>query len=89
MVTGKAVEEDDQEPISLKGGSIEAVDEFQCLGSLIATTGKMDSDVSRTLAQASKAFGALRKAVFMNNNLHLPIKKRIYNAYVLQQTTAV
>ena len=83
MVTGRAVEEGDQEPISLEGGSIEAVNEFQYLGSLIATTGRMDSDVSRRLAQASKAFGALRKTVFMDKHLRLPIKKRIYDTCVL------
>ena len=43
----------------------------------------MDVDVDKQLAQASKAFGALRKAVFMDKNLHLSIKKRIYNACVL------
>jgi len=83
MVTGRAVEEGDQETISLEGRNIKAVDEFQYLGSLIATTGRMDSDVSRRLAQALKAFGALRKVVFMDKNLHLPIKKRIYDACVL------
>ena len=45
MVTGRAVEEGDQEPISLEGGSIEAVNDFQYLGLLIATTGRMNSDV--------------------------------------------
>ena len=48
-----------------------------------ATTGRMDSDVSRRFAQASKAFGALRKTVFMDKHLRLPIKKRIYDACVL------
>ena len=58
MATGRAVEEGDQEPISLEGGSIEAVDKYQHLESLIVTTGKVDSDDSRRLAQASKAFSA-------------------------------
>ena len=35
------------------------------------------------LAQASKAFGALRKAVFMDKTLSLSIKRRLYNACVL------
>jgi len=43
----------------------------------------MDSDVSRRLAQASKAFGTLRKTVFMDKHLRLPIQKRIYDACVL------
>ena len=41
MVTGSAVKEGDQEPISLEGRSIEAVDEFQYLRSLLKTTVKM------------------------------------------------
>jgi len=43
----------------------------------------MDSDVFRRLAQASKGFGALRKTVFMDKHLRLPIKKRIYDTCVL------
>jgi len=49
----------------------------------------MDVDVDKQLAQASKAFGALRKAVFMNRNLglsvkrSLSVKRRLYNACVL------
>ena len=83
MVTGRSVEECDQEPISLEGGNIEAVDDFPYLGSLIARSGKIDVEVDRRLAQASKAFGALRKAVFMDRTLSLSIKRRLYTAYVL------
>ena len=43
---------------------IDAVDKFPYLGSLISNSGRMDVDVDRRIAQASKAFGALRKAVF-------------------------
>jgi len=49
----------------LVGESIEGVDEFKYLGSLVATTGMMDSD---GLQKASKAFGALRKAVFLDKS---------------------
>ena len=34
-------------------------------------------EVDRRLAQASKAFDALRKAVFMDKTLSLSIKKKI------------
>jgi len=56
------------------------------LGSLIAATGKVDSDISRMLAQASKAFGALRKAVFMGKNLHVCLfnKKENLHCYMVQ-----
>ena len=43
----------------------------------------MDVDVDKRVAQGSKAFGALRKAVFLDGNLSLSTKRRLYNACVL------
>ena len=43
-----------------------AVDDFPYLGSVIAGSGRMDVDVDRRVEQASKAIGALRKAVFLD-----------------------
>ena len=40
-------------------------------------------DVDRRVAQASKAFGALRKSVFLDKSLSLATKRRLYNACVL------
>ena len=62
----RLVDESDQEPIALVGGDVVAVDDFPYLGSIIAGSGRMDVDVDRRVAQASKAFGALRKAVFLD-----------------------
>ena len=50
----------------MAGGEIGSVDEFPYLGSVIAASGKMDTDVDNRVAKASRAFGALRKAVFLN-----------------------
>ena len=83
MVTGRLVEESDREVITIDGGDIEAVDEFPYLGSLIASSGRMDVDVDKRVAQASKVFGALRKAVFLDRNLSLSTKRRPYNACIL------
>ena len=83
MVTGRLVEESDRKVITIDSGDIEAVDEFPYLGSLIASSGRMDVDVDKRVAQASKAFGALRKAVFLDRNLSLSTKRRPYNACVL------
>ena len=83
MVTGRLVEEGDQESVALDGGDIEVVSEFPYLGSLIADSGRMDMDVDRQVAQASKAFGALRKSVFLDKSLSLATKRRLYNACVL------
>ena len=62
MAAGRLVYESDQEPIALVGGDVVAVDDFPYLGSVIAGSGRMDV-VDRRVAQAYKAFGALRKAV--------------------------
>ena len=43
----------------------------------------MDGDVETRIAQASGAFGALRKAVFLYKNLTLYTKRMIYSACVL------
>ena len=83
MVSGRSVEESDREPIAIEGEMIDAVDKFSYLGSLISNSGRMDVDVDRRIAQASKAFGALRKAVFSDRNLRLSTKRRVYNACVL------
>ena len=83
MVTGRMVEEEDKEYIALDGGSIEVVEEFPYLGSIIDSSGKMEVDVDRRIAQASKAFGALRKSVFLDKNLSLCTKRKVYNACVL------
>ena len=77
------LEEGDQESVALDSGDIEVVSEFPYLGSLIADSGRMDVDVDRRVAQASKAFGALRKSVFLDKSLSLVTKWRLYNAYVL------
>ena len=40
-------------------------------------------DIDRRVAQASKGFGALRRAVFLEKNFRLTTKRKIYNACVL------
>ena len=49
---------------------------------MAALVARMDVDVERRIAQASKAFGALRKAVFLDKNLTLTTRK-VYQACVL------
>ena len=61
LVAGREAEDGDKTPIAVEGGDIEGVEEFPYLGSTIASSGAMDPDVDRRVAQASRAFGALRK----------------------------
>ena len=68
IVTGRLAEKSDREPIEVDGGKIENVEEFPYLGSVVADSGRIDVDVERRIAQASRAFGTLRKAVFQESN---------------------
>ena len=69
--------------MNVNGNEFEHVKEFPYLSSVIASSGRMDPDVDKQIAQASKAFGALRKAVFMDKNLSLSTKEKVYQACVL------
>ena len=40
---------------------IENVKEFPYLGSVVASSGRVDADIDRRIAQVSKAFGALKR----------------------------
>ncbi len=83
MVVGRQVEDSERKPIVVEGGEIQCVKEFPYLGAVIADSGRMDADVESRLAKASKAFGALRKAVFLDRNLSLQTKRKVYQACVL------
>lgn len=83
LVTGREVRESDKNPIVVDGGEIESVQQFQYLGSVISASGTVDVDIERRIAQASRAFGALRKAVFLDKNLKLSTKRKVYQACIL------
>ena len=83
LVAGREAEDEDKTPITIEGGEIEGVEEFPYLGSTIASSGAMDPDVDRRVAQASHAFCALRKAVFLDKDLTLTTKRKVYQACVL------
>ena len=83
MVAGREVEDCDRAPIPVRGGEVASVGEFPYLGSIVATDGRVDVEVERRISQASRAFGALRKPVFLDRNLRLETKRKIYQACVL------
>ena len=43
-------------------------------GSSIVANGRIDDEIDRRIANASKAFGALRQAVFKDTNLFITTK---------------
>ena len=84
MVVGKGVSGEDQLPLSLDDGDvIERVSSFPYLGSLMAENGRVHDEVDRRIAGASRAFGALRRAVFKDYNLSIATKRAVYQACVL------
>ena len=84
MATGRLVLPNDEGPIHCDDcSSIEAVQEFQYLGSIVERSGRADSEVGRRVMQASRAFGCLRRAVFKDKDLTMKTKKNIYQACVL------
>ena len=72
LVAGHAIQEEDRAPIQLERGSIDCVEEFSYLGSLVASSGRIDTEIDRCIANASKAFGALRHAVFTDRGTSPP-----------------
>ena len=83
MAVGHDIAEEATQPISLEGGEIEHVSEFPYLGSSIAVNGRTDDEIDRRIANASKAFGALRQAVFTDANLSITTTRLLYQACVL------
>ena len=83
LVAGHGVTEEDMLPIMTPGGSIECVSVFAYLGSQISSDGQLDVEVEKRIAAASRAFGALRHAVFRDGALSLTTKRFGYQACVL------
>ena len=59
------------------------VDEFSYLGSVITSSERMTVEVDKRVAQASRTFGALRKAVFIDKHLKISTKRIIYKVCVM------
>ena len=65
------------------GGSVEVVDSFTYLGSVLSADGALDKGLTSRLAKASRAFGALQKPIFGCSGLSIKSKRLVYKAIVL------
>ena len=84
MVVGCGVTDEDRLPLPLDdGGTVEHVSQFPYSGSLIAESGQSHEEVDRRIASASRAFRALKRAVFKDSNLPVKTKRSVYNACVM------
>ena len=59
MVAGRELTHSDAEPLWVGTEEIKSVKEFLYLSSVLASSGRVDADVERRIAQSSIAFGAL------------------------------
>ena len=82
MVVGHNIM-DEKMPLLIGDSSIEYVDAFTYLGFVVASNTRIDADVDRRISSASRAFGALRQAVFKDCNLTITTKRQVYQACVL------
>ena len=82
MVVGHNIMDEEKMPLLIGDSSIECVDAFTYLGSVVASNTRIDADVDR-FSSASRAFGALRQAVFKDCNLIITTKRQVYQACVL------
>ena len=83
MAVGYGITDDDRLPLPVKNGTLECVREFRYLGAVIHDSGRSHKDVSTRVSSASRAFGALRHAVFNDHNLSLRTKRLVFEACVL------
>ena len=75
--------DNDLQPISIRGDTIESVPEFRYLGSIVEAHGEILKEVEDRIARASRAFGALCRPVFHDNKLSLETKRMVYRAVVM------
>ena len=68
---GRHATKSDVAPIQTMSGSIEMVDYFPYLGSIVASD---ESELSARIAKADRAFGCMRKLIFRDSNLSLSTK---------------
>ena len=57
----------------------ECVEDLYYLGTVIAANGRIDKEINRRITNVSKAFGALRRAVFKDVNFSVTTKTLVKN----------
>jgi len=73
-----------QQPVvHVDGAALNAVDRFCYLGSVLSNDATIDNDVTKRLAAASGAFGALEKRLWNERDVRLATKVAVYKAVVL------
>jgi len=69
--------------IKIDNTSLNAVEKFTYLGSVISNDGTVNLDLDNRLARASSTFGRLNKKVWKNHSLRRLTKTKVYRAVVI------
>ena len=67
--------------ISLRGGTLNQVNSFRYLGSLVADDGRCDSDIRGRIGMAKTTFGQIRK-ILVSLSINIRTRIRVLKAYV-------
>ena len=69
--------------IVIRNEALSVVKDFTYLGSIISNSCDLDRELNNRLCKASAAFGQLKDRVYLNRNLKLSTKIRVYHAIVV------
>ncbi|KAK9820152.1 hypothetical protein WJX72_006734 [[Myrmecia] bisecta] len=84
MVIGPATADAAELDIRCQGQTLEAVDNFKYLGSMMASDASLDAEVANRLKQAGHAFHSLQTAKFWRDpRIAVPLKLKVYVTVVL------
>ena len=72
-----------REGVHIDGTQLPTTSDFTYLGSIISSNCTIDRELTNRISRASAAFGQLKDRVYLNRNLKLTTKLRVYEAIVL------
>ena len=70
-------------PLTVEGGEVGLVEQFQYLGSIISNDGELYAELSGRLAKAAKVFGSLHQSIFTNRSLSVEARRCVYLSTVV------
>ena len=83
MVAGIGADTSVLAPLTVEGGEVGLVEQFQYLGSIISNDGELYPELSGRLAKVAKMFGSLRQSIFTNRSLSVEACRCVYLSTVV------